>query len=699
MTGPWRQAFQPGENCWQVVRARRVSALLESDRYFEAVQRACERAERSILIVGWDFDRSERLGRGEESPTLEFFLCDLLDSRDDLHVWLLCWDYSFVYASEREWFQEQRLRYFSHDRLHVHFDGAHPAGGSQHQKIVVVDDRIAFNGGIDLSRWRWDTAEHAPDDGRRTDPDGDAYPPFHDAMLLVDDDAAAALAQLVRWRWEASGASNTPPDFEPADGDPWPDSVAPAWRDVELAVARTLPAHGSREAVREVEALYLHTIGRAQDYIYLENQYFTARRLAEALAETLEAPEGPDVVIVLPQQTGGWLEQVTMDALRSDRIRYLKDADRHGRLRIVYPHQPGLDEDTCISVHTKLMIADDIFLRLGSANTSNRSMGLDSECDLALIDQDGAGVRDLLHQLLAEHLDCERDAISEARDRHRRLIPALDELQRENGRSLRTLPVPEEAPIVNVAEEEDLVDPDEAIDAHYLVRRAVPPETAKPGRRRLFLFLGFVVALLILGASWRWTPLGDWLTADRIARWLGFFEDPWTRFAGVLCLVAVTSLVMIPLSILVVAAALILDPWQAFAASMGGALVSAAVAFGAGQLGGGRILEHYSDSRIHRLSKRLSNRGVFAVAVLRLIPVAPYTVVNLVVGASHLPLGKFLAGSAIGLVPGIAALTWFSGSLIQAVRDPGAQTLAVLGVVIVLIVLGVLFIRRLLRDS
>ena len=673
--------------------------LIESDRYFEALRSACERAERSIFIVGWDFDRRERIGRNENDPTLEAFLCDLLERHAGLHVWLLSCDYAFVYAGEREWFQEQRLRHFSHERLHVHFDGEHPVGGSQHQKIVVVDDRIAFNGGIDLSRWRWDTAGHAPGDPRRTDPDGESYPPFHDAMLLVDGDAAAALAQLVRWRWRASNAAKLPPDCEPTNNDPWPQGVEPTWFDTDLAIARTLPDYGGNESVREVEALYLDTIERARDYVYIENQYFTSRSLTEALARRLQALEGPDLIIVLPRQTGGWLEQVTMDALRAHRVRRLVDADRHGRLRVVYPHQPGLAEDACIGIHAKLMIADDVFLRLGSANASNRSMGLDSECDLALLDRDRQGVRAVLHRLLAEHLDCDEDVVTEARARHARLVPAVDDLRRDAGRSLRTLPLPDEAPLVDLGEEEDLVDPDESIDAQYLVRRAVPPESANPGRRRLFLFLGFVAVLLVLGGSWRWTPLGDWLTPDRIADWLDIFENPWIRFLGVLGLVAVTSLFMVPLSALVVAAALILDPWQAFAASMTGAVISAAVAFVTGEFGGGRILEHYGESRVHRLSKRLSDRGLLAVAVLRLIPVAPYTVVNVVAGASHLQLGKFLLGTAIGLVPGVAALTWFSGSLLEAVRNPGAETLGILGVVIVVIVTGVLLMRRLLRDS
>jgi phosphatidylserine/phosphatidylglycerophosphate/cardiolipin synthase-like enzyme/uncharacterized membrane protein YdjX (TVP38/TMEM64 family) len=691
--------FRPGDTCWKTVQAERVSVLVETARYFEALRSACERAEANIIILGWDFDRRERLGRGDDAPTLEAFFCELLDRRADLQVWLLSWDYAFVYAGEREWFQEQRLRHFTHERLHVHFDGAHPVGGSQHQKIVVVDDRIAFCGGIDLSRWRWDTAEHAPEDPRRTDPDGDPYPPFHDAMLLVDGDAAAALAGLARQRWKDAEAETGPGPVEPADSDPWPAEVAPDWRDRQVAIARTYPAHAGRTAVREVEALYLDTVARARDYLYLENQYFTSRALTAALAERLEEPEGPDLVLVLPRETGGWLEQVTMDALRTRRVRALRKADRHDRLRVFYPHQPGLADGTCIGLHAKVTIADDVLVRVGSANTSNRSMGLDSECDLALMDEQGDGARGLLHRLLAEHLDCDEDAVAEARARRGRLIPALDELRRDTGRSLRSLPLDGGDAVTAIAEEEDLVDPDEPIDARYLVRRAVPSGNTNPGRRRLFLFLGFIAVLLALAASWRWTPLSDWLTTDRIVGWLRVFDDPWIRLLSVFALVAVTTLAMMPLSVLVVAAALILGPWQGFVASMAGALVSAAVAFVAGDLAGGRLLEHYGESRAHRLSKRLSNRGILAVAVLRLIPVAPYTVVNLVAGASHLQLGKFLVGTAIGLLPGVAALTWFSGSLYKAVTEPSIESFGLLGIVFCLIVVGVLAMRRLLRDS
>ena len=396
--------FRSGENCWRVVGADRVAVLIDTADYFAALKSACEQAQHSVFVLGWDFDRRERLGREADAPELEAFLCGLLERNPDLHIYLLLWDFHFVYAAEREWFQAWKLRLNANERLHIQFDGAHPPGGSQHQKVVVVDDSVAFCGGIDLSRWRWDTPEHAARDARRTDPDGNDYPPFHDAMLLVEGEAAAALGRLARKRWLNSGAAEKPVEFAGNADGCWPKDVEPLFCDHPVAIARTLPAWDDRPGVRELEQLYLDAIASARHYVYIENQYFTSRVLTEALAQRLSREEPPDVLLVLPKHTGGWLEQATMDALRADCLAKLRQADQGRCLRVMYPEQPGLAEHEYISVHSKLLIVDDRFVCLGSANTSDRSMGLDSECNLALEAAESEQVPWLLHRFLSEHL-------------------------------------------------------------------------------------------------------------------------------------------------------------------------------------------------------------------------------------------------------------------------------------------------------
>ncbi|KAA9130554.1 hypothetical protein F3N42_12770 [Marinihelvus fidelis] len=701
MTAEPSSPFRPGDNAWRIEIASRAAVIVESAHYFRALRESLAHAREQVLIVGWDFDRRERLGRGDDDPSLQDALCRQVEDNADLDAWLLSWNYNPVYAREREWFQDLKLRFGTDERLHVHFDGAHPPGGSQHQKLVVIDDRVAFCGGIDLSRWRWDDASHAPDDPRRTDPDGKPYPPFHDAMMVVEGDAAAALGELARARWQRCGASPCP--GQPARNDhatsPWPDSVEPAWEATPVAIARTLPAWEEHEPVREVEQLWLDTIASAQDYIYIENQYFSSARLASALAERLAGEQGPDVVLVLPHHTGGWLEQVTMDELRRHRLEQLYAADHADRLRVRYPHQPGLGDGECISVHAKIAVIDDRLVRIGSANASNRSMGLDSECDLAIDAPDSTAAADTLDRLLSEHLDTSPNVVRDHLREHGRLSRVIDELASEQGRSLRPLEREASGAPLDLNDDGDLLDPEEPIDPNYLVQRAIPKQEQPTGHRRLIGFILLVVLMLALAAAWRWTPLGDALDTQRLQDWLGFLDDGWARFGAVLAVIAITSLFMLPLSLLVVVAAVLLGPWQGFACSMIGALISGAAGFQAGKLMGGTLLERYDGSRVHRLSQRLSERGIMAVAVLRMIPVAPYTVVNVVAGASHISLFRFMVGSAIGLLPGIGALTLFSGSLVKAVKDPGAGTVTALVVVVVVIALAATGLKRVLKSS
>jgi phosphatidylserine/phosphatidylglycerophosphate/cardiolipin synthase-like enzyme len=101
-----------------------------------------------------------------------------------------------IYAMEREFSPRDNLKWRTHRRIHFCLDGHHPVGASQHQKIVMVDDAVAFVGGFGLSKWRWDTSDYRPGDPRRTDPDGEPYPPFHDLQMAVDGPAARVLDEL-----------------------------------------------------------------------------------------------------------------------------------------------------------------------------------------------------------------------------------------------------------------------------------------------------------------------------------------------------------------------------------------------------------------------------------------------------------------------------------------------------------------------
>ena len=261
-------------------------------------------------------------------------------------------------------------------------DGNHPTGASHHRKIVVVDERVAFVGGLDLTQRRWDSSDHRPDESRRTDPGGELYAPFHDVQLMVEGEAAEALGKLFRERWERT-VGFAPATASGFSSDPWPPEIKPDLLDVDVAISRTQPEYRDEPEVREVERLYGDAIASARETIYIENQYFTAGKVAEALEARLRDPHGPEVVLIMPYRNSGWLEEAAMGSLRALLLKRLKEADRHGRMQVYYPFVPGLG-DRYENVHAKVLVVDDRLVRVGSSNLSNRSMGLDTECDLAV---------------------------------------------------------------------------------------------------------------------------------------------------------------------------------------------------------------------------------------------------------------------------------------------------------------------------
>src|SRR5918996_3763853 len=226
-------------------------------------------------------------------------------------------------------------------------------------------------------------------------------------MIAVDGDAARELAELARERWRLATGQRLKPVETPSD--PWPAELEPDVAGVDVGIARTLPPRGELPAVREVERLYLDMIAAARRTIYIENQYFTAPRISAALEERLAEPDGPEVVLVLRLLSHGWLEEATMHVLRTRLLRRLRQAARHGRLRVCYPDLPGLAAGHCVDVHSKLMIIDDSMLRIGSSNLCSRSMSFDSECDLVIESRGqarvAAAIDEFRSRLLAEHLD------------------------------------------------------------------------------------------------------------------------------------------------------------------------------------------------------------------------------------------------------------------------------------------------------
>ena len=445
--------LEPGRNCWRVENAARAAFIVDAENFFRAAKAAMLRAQHSILIIGWDFHPRVRLEPGgatvaPEMPNIMYELFEeLLRTRPELEIRVLKWDLSLLFAPARRIAPAFIRNWRSGPRLHFRLDTCHPVGACLHQKLLIIDDSLAFCGGIDFSGNRWDTRAHRDEEPDRRRPIGRRYPPIHDLMMALEGDAAAALGELARERWRRVTGECLRP--APRSGERWPEDLLPTpdFRDVSVGIARTAPAYGDDPQIREVESLYLDAIAAARRTIFIENQYLLPTSVVEALAARLEEPDGPEVVIVTAERSSGWLEQQTMDVARDLAVARLREADRHGRLGIYSPLTTTGGE---IHIHSKTMVLDDRLARIGSANLNRRSMGFDLECDIAVEAPEGAAgdevrraILNYRDDLLAEHLGVVPETVAGAVAESGGLLAAVEAVRARHGAAARRLaPLP-----------------------------------------------------------------------------------------------------------------------------------------------------------------------------------------------------------------------------------------------------------------
>ncbi|RJF97187.1 VTT domain-containing protein [Noviherbaspirillum saxi] len=693
--------LQPGRNCWRIEHAHRFAMLVDADAYFRAVRAAILSARHSVFILSWDIDSRTRLvpgGANDGYPEpLGDFLHQVVATRPSLRAYVLNWDFAMLYALEREWLPVYKLDWRTHRRLAFRMDARHPIGGSHHQKIVVVDDELAFVGGLDLTRSRWDTSEHACHAPLRCDSDGKLHAPFHDVQAMVDGDAARALGELARIRWQRA-CGETPVVVCDTEHDPWPQHVVPDLADIDLAISRTEPDYEGRSGVHEIRQLHLDAIAAARRSLFFENQYFTSGTIANALAQRLDEAHGPEVAIISPQTQSGWLERATMGVLRARVHRRLKAADRHDRYRMYCPHIPGLN-DQCLNVHSKVFAVDDELFSIGSANLSSRSMALDTECNVTLEARHDprirAAISRLRNRLLAEHLDTVPEQVDAEYQRLGSLHQAVATLQLSD-RTLRVMEAVTTPELDALIPEQALFDPEKPIDPDELVSQFLPNEARKPVPRRLVRVGILAIALALLAVAWRWTPLREWINLDALVSFARNLDElPFTPLA-VIASYVIAGLVMVPVMLLIAVTGIVFGPLLGSLYAIAGALLSATVTYGLGHWLGRDTVQRFLGTRINRLSKRFARRGIVAMVVVRMLPIAPFTVVNLVAGASHIRFRDYLIGTLLGMLPGITVTVTFVHHLAEAVRNPTPGTIAVLAGVALLIIAVALGLQKLL---
>ena len=363
-------------------------------------------------------------------------LRSLVEIHSELEVRILIWSIATLHAPGETLPLIAGAKWQEHGRIHLRLDQEHPIYAAHHQKIVCIDDGLAFIGGIDLTVERWDTRGHRADDPLRLTPDGSAYAPVHDLQMVVDGAGASALAELARLRWRhATGEALDPVR---TNAELWPSDLEPDFEGAPVAIARTAPQWGERPAIREVAELTMDMLRAARHSIYIEAQYFVSFAVGDLLARHLASEDGPEIVIVTSKTLPGAFERFVMGSNRDRLIRRMRRADRSDRLRVYHPVVPNAGDRCAVMIHAKLMIVDDVLMRVGSSKLNNRSVGLDTECDLAIeagTEAQRRSIRHLRERLLAEHLGVEPESVAQALAAEGSLIRAIEVLN-HNARGL-----------------------------------------------------------------------------------------------------------------------------------------------------------------------------------------------------------------------------------------------------------------------
>lgn len=217
-------------------------------------------------------------------------------------------------------------------------------------------------------------------------------------------------------------------------------------------------------------------------------------------------------------------------------------------------------------------------------------------------------------------------------------------------------------------------------------------------RRRLF-GLGLALALMVaLALAWSWSPLKQWLDVDRIVMGLQQIGRSFGPVAAV-CGVALALTLAVPLVFLTLVTIVAYGALGGFFCTMAGALIAAAASYGLGAALGREVVRRLGGERVNMLSERLARRGLLAVIAVRMVPVAPFAVVNMIAGASHIRLRDLLVGTAIGMTPGTLAMILFVDQIIASLKQPTQTSFVLLALTLALIGLGLWGMQRWARKS
>jgi len=368
-----------------------IDVLIDGAEALPAIAKELQAAQSHVHLTGWFFSPSFALVRNEQPLVLRTLLAELAERVD---VRMLAWAGAPLplFRPSRGEVRRMRDELTSRTRIQCALDAHERPLHCHHEKTIVVDDRVAFVGGIDLTSQsgdRFDSSDHP----------ARAALGWHDVTSRIEGPAVDDVADHFRMRWREVTGEQLQPTLERAR----------KAGDVELQVVRTVPERVYRAVPRgdfRILESYTGALRGAQRLVYLENQFLWSPEIAALLREKLVHPPTPEfrLLLVLPAQP-----KSGSDDTRGVLAELIEADAGNGRVLAcaLYARQ-GMHADP-IYVHAKVGIVDDRWLTLGSANLNEHSLFNDTEMNVVAHDP-GLALRTRL-RLWSEHLELPADQI------------------------------------------------------------------------------------------------------------------------------------------------------------------------------------------------------------------------------------------------------------------------------------------------
>ena len=239
---------------------------------------------------------------------------------------------------------------------------------------------------------------------------------------------------------------------------------------------------------------------------------------------------------------------------------------------------------------------------------------------------------------------------------------------------------------------------EEPIEFAELVAEAAA-EPRESARLRILVAIFVVAAIVTIALLWWLTPLRQWIDVDHLEAFFSRYADSPSAPLLMIGLFVVGGLIMIPVNVMIALSVLVFGAIPGAIYALIGSSLNAQLLYEIARRLPMQTIKSRLRGRLGRIHQHFVRHGTLAVALVRAVPVAPYTIVNLLLGATRIDRVQYIAGTALGMAPGIIVNAFFVDRIVAAVRTPTLLTFALLALATLVVIGLALFVRKRLARA